>query len=415
MAADTQKSHLIILGAGASGLMAASLAARNGQSVIVLDHGPRPARKVLVSGGGRCNFTNLGTGASDYASHYYSHYISANPQFTRSALARYTPEQALEFLDAHNIRYEVREQGRVFLKKSATQVVDALVRDCQRAGVNIVLKAEIISATHGAGGFAVKTSKGEFQSRRLVIATGGKSWKGIGATGLGYQLAGQFGHTVTELRPGLVPLVLGGKSNPFKDLSGISFTGEITVATNTGRHSYTDEVLVTHRGISGPAVLQASSHWQKGTALWLNFLPDLPSLADNSVLVWLTKNRHRKTELKNLLAERLPKRLAHALAGHFGGSAPMNSYADKTLRQIAQGLDSMELRPTGTEGFKNAEVTTGGVDTRGVSSKTMESLILPGLYITGEVLDVTGELGGYNLHWAWASAHAAGEALAGLQ
>ncbi len=400
MATNTKEADVIILGAGASGLMCASLASGSDQSVAgsdrkitVLDHGPRAARKVLISGGGRCNFTNLNADAS--------HYISQNPRFARSALARFTPEDALHFLDAHKIRYEVRQEGRVFLKKSALHVIDALLKDCQKAGVNLVLKTEIIGVSHDADGFTVTTSNGAFVGKRLVIATGGKSWKGIGATGLGYQLARQFGHEVTALRPGLVPLVLGGE-NPFKGLSGISFTGQIIVKTGSGQYSCTDEVLVTHRGLSGPAVLQASSFWQDGGLIKLNFL------SGEDALTWLTDNRSRRTELKNLLAERLPKRLAYALAEHLGGSSPMNSYADKSLRLIAQRLSSMELRPQGTEGFNNAEVTVGGVDTRRVSSKTMESLIQPGLYIIGEVLDVTGALGGYNLHWAWASAHAAG-------
>ena len=401
MSTNTEKADIIILGAGASGLMCASLASSKGQTVTVLDSGPRPARKVLVSGGGKCNYTNLNADAS--------HYISSNPSFTRSALARFSPDNALEFLDAHNIKYEVREQCRVFLIKSAAQVADALVNDCQKAGGKIVLKADIASVSQAGDGFTVKTSKGEFQSKQLVIATGGKSWKGIGATGLGYQLARQFGHEVTELRPGLVPMVLGASGNPFKGLSGISFTCEVT-EVKSGR-AFTDEVLITHRGISGPAVLQASSHFQNGGLLKLNILPGEDT---EDVLGWLTENRSRKTELKNLLAERLPKRLAYALSENSGGSAPMNSYADKTLSHIAGMLNSMELRPSATEGFPNAEVTVGGVDTRRVSSKTMESLITPGLYITGEVLDVTGELGGYNLHWAWASAHAAGIALSGV-
>jgi len=393
MKTKSVKTDIIVLGAGASGLMCASLTAGGGQSVRVLDHGPRAARKVLASGGGRCNYTNMNADAS--------HYISSNPRFPHSALARYTPEDALEFLDAHKIKYEVREAGRIFLTSSASKVADALVADCKKTGVKTILNAEIHSVGHDAEGFTVKTSKGEFAGSRMVIALGGKSWKGIGATGLGYQLARQFGHEITELRPGLVPFVLGDKGNPFKGLSGISFTGEITA----GKRSFTDEMLVTHRGLSGPAVLQASSFWKDGGLVKLNLLPDVDALG------WLTENRERKVELKTLLSERLPNRLAMAVAEHLGGSAPINSYADKTLRKLAGKLSAMELRPGGTEDFPNAEVTVGGVDTRGVSSKTMESTITPGLHMTGEVLDVTGELGGYNLHWAWASAHAAGAAL----
>lgn len=395
MQSNINKVDTVILGAGASGLMCAKHAAGSGHGIAVVDHSTVPARKVLVSGGGRCNYTNLNADNT--------HYISSNPRFSHSALARYTPEDALAFLDTHNIKYEVREAGRVFLKRRASEVVDALISDCEAAGVNIALNADIASVGHNAAGFTVKTSKGVFDAKRLVIALGGKSCKSTGATGFGYKLARQFGHEVTELRPGLVPFVFQNKNNPFKGLSGISFRGEVTV----GRHSFTDEVLVTHQGLSGPAILQAASFWLKGGLIKLNFLPDVDAIS------WLMEHRSRKIEFKTLLASHLPNRLALALSESFGGSDPMNSYADKTLHQLAGKLSSMEIRPDDTDSFNHAEVTVGGVDTRGVSSKTMESRIIPGLYLIGEVLDVTGQLGGYNLHWAWASAHAAGKALSG--
>ena len=387
----------LIIGAGASGLICARTAARRGLSVIVLDHSTRPARKVLASGGGHCNYTNLEADPSRYQ--------SANPHFTRSALARYTPKDALEFLRKRGIRFEERDEGQIFLLKSASEIVEALVEDCQRAGVSIVLGAKIDRVSRAEDMFEARTDKGVFRARKLVIAMGGRSWGALGATATGYQLSIQFGHEITELRPGLVPLTLKGKKHPFAGLSGLSFRAAVTAAG----HEFTGDVLVTHKGLSGPAILRASSYWRDGVSLKMNLLPGVDTEG------WLMEHRESKMELKTLLMQKLPKRLALSMAEHLQKpserTSPLSSYSDKHLRGFANILEGLEIFPSGTEGFSKAEVTVGGVDTRKVSSKSMESTITPGLYFTGEVLDVTGDLGGFNLHWAWASGRAAGESL----
>ncbi len=358
--------------------------------MLVLEHGPRAARKVLVSGGGQCNFTNLNAD--------FTRYQSDNPDFPRSALSRFTPRTVLDLLHEHRIDWEEREDGKIFLTQSAARVVEALVHDCRESGAKVLFGQSINSVKKQGDAFEISTVKGVFSGKRLVVATGGKSWKSLGSTGFGYQLARQFGHDITELRPGLVPLVLSGKT-VFMGLSGISFRAGVT----TARRTFSGDVLVTHRGLSGPAVLQASSFWRESESLLLNFMPGED--AGN----WLVAHGRERIELKNLLAQRLPRRLAHGLAAHCGGSAPMHSLSERRLRLIAEVLGAFELIPSGTEGFGHAEVTVGGVDTRHVSSKNMESLITPGLFFIGELLDVTGELGGFNLHWAWASALATGE------
>jgi predicted Rossmann fold flavoprotein len=386
------KADVIILGAGASGLMCARVAASRGLSVIVLDHSQRAGSKILISGGGRCNYTNLGAN--------HTHYISQNPHFARSALSRFSPQRVLEFLDAHKIKFEEREDGKIFLITSARDLLNALLEDCRQANVKLIYGARLDSVKKEDDTFVVNTNKEPFRAKQLVIATGGKSWKSSGATAIAYQLARQFKHQVTELRPGLVPLTL--KNTPlFKGLSGISFRATASI----GGAEFTGDVLITHQGLSGPAVLQASSHLQEGLTLTLNMLPDI------DIPKWLNEHRNEKMELKTLLSTVLSKRLAHNLAEYCGGSVPMKSLSEKQLRHISDTLGSLALIPKGTEGFARAEVTVGGVDTRHVSSKTMESQLVAGLYIIGEALDVTGELGGFNLHWAWVSALAAGEQL----
>lgn len=391
-----KKAHTLILGAGASGLICAMTAARGGRSVIVLDHSSRPGKKVLASGGGRCNYTNLLAEPSRYQ--------SENPHFTRSALARFSPDDALELLRKHGIQYEEREEGKIFLRTGAARLVEALKEDCQRAGVSITLGARISSAVLGEGKFVVRTDKGEFRGQNLVVALGGKSWAQLGATGLGYQIAKQFGHALTALRPGLVPLTLKGKK-PFSGLSGVSFRASVKI---TGRQ-FTDEVLVTHKGLSGPAILRASSYWREGAPIVIDMVPG------TNTYHWLSENQKGRILLKTVLGQKLPSRLAGSLAGYLegdtGAPSPMNGFSHRQLREFADTLGGLEVFPSGTEGFKKAEVTVGGVDTRDVSSKTMESALVPGLYFTGEVLDVTGDLGGFNLHWAWASGRAAGESL----
>lgn len=390
------RADVLVLGGGASGLTCAAAAAMRGFDVMVLDRSTRAARKVLASGGGFCNVTNMN--ASDA-----SHYISENPHFVRSALARFSPQDVLEMLQRHAIPYEEREEGRIFLRQSAAHLVEALLRDCDAAGVRRITGAEITTARAVDDGFAVNTTRGVFHGQRIVIATGGQSWQSLGATSTGYQLARGFGHAITELRPGLVPLLLPRRDNPFKGLSGVSFRA--TVSTSRKARSFTDDVLITHQGLSGPAILQISSFWRKGEPLTLNVLPG------RDALQWLHEHRGGRMELKNLLSTLIPRRLAQGLAEICAPSGPMNALSDTELRRVADVVNAMTLTPTATEGFAAAEVTVGGVDTRQVSSKTMQSQITAGVYFTAEVLDVTGELGGYNLHWAWASAHAAAEGL----
>jgi len=392
VASKTSTFDVIILGAGASGLMCARTAARRGKSVVVLDHGPKAARKLLVSGGGRCNITNL------YAD--VSRYQSENPDFTRSALARFKPRDILSLLDEHHVAYEERQDGQIFLKGSASLIANALMDDCDRAGVTLIFNAPIKNVKHTDGSFKIASKMETFLGKSLVVATGGKSWNSLGASGFGYELGRRFGHRITELRPGLVPFVLKEKSL-FRGLTGVSFRARVITRLRT----FTGDVLVTHRGLSGPAVLQASSFWREGEAISIGFLPEEDAGA------WLDSHRVTRKELKNLLAERLPRRLAIRLAEYCGGSAPMNSMSDKQLARIAETLGSFDIHPSDTEGFGHAEVTVGGVDTKQVSSKSMESSIQEGLFFIGEVLDVTGELGGFNLHWAWVSALAAGEYL----
>ena len=368
--------------------------AKGGRRVLVLDHADKAARKVNASGGGKCNFTNLNAEPSGY--------ICRNPHFTRSALARFGPHEALELLRNHHIAYEEREDGRIFLLGSAEQVSKALLADCRAAGAKVRLNTRVDSASAiEGGGFSVQTSGGELlKCKKLVIAAGGKSWKSLGSTSIGYHLARQMGHTVTQLSPALVPFALKGK-HIFSGLTGLALRARVSSADGM---SFVGDVLVTHKGLSGPAILQISSYWREGQALELNLLPD-----EKDILGWLMANRTSSQELKTLLAKKIPKRLAHALALHLGGSVSLNTLTVERLKEIALFLSTFEITPSGTEGFTRAEVTLGGVDTNEVSSKTMESTLVGGLYFTGEVLDVTGWLGGYNLQWAWASAQAAGQ------
>lgn len=385
-------SDVLIIGAGASGLMCAAVAALRGRRVTVLERSGSPARKVLASGGGRCNFTNMHADPS--------HYISANPHFARSALARFTPEDALTFLKRHRISFEEREEGKVFLSRSASQVAEALMKDAQEAGANVELKTEILAVAREAAAFTIKTSRGTYHAPKLLLAMGGKSWKSLGATGLGYQLALQFGHKVTELRPGLVPFVLKDKG-VFSGLNGLSFEAGLS----TPGYRVQGQALVTHRGLSGPVVLQASSYWREGEPVILDLMPG------EDALEVLRSAQSGRMELKTLISHYLPRRLAINMARQYGENIRLSALTGGMLKEAAHTLNHMELTPSGTEGFRKAEVTVGGVSTKDISSKTLGSLITPGLFFTGELLDVTGELGGFNLHWAWASANAAGRAV----
>ena len=388
----------IVIGAGAAGLMCAIAAGRRGLRVLVLDHANRIGKKILMSGGGRCNFTNTGTTPAQF--------LSANPHFCKSALARYTPWHFIELVERHDIAYHEKELGQLFCDESSKQIVAMLAAECAAAGVEIRTHCAIEQVRRDDDGhFRLHTVQGDFSAPALVVASGGLSIPSMGASGFGYQLAQQFGHALLPTRAGLVPLTLSGRhAERLQDLAGVSFPVE--ARCNGAR--FRNALLVTHRGISGPAILQISSFWQPGDDLRLDLLPD----HDIDALLHGWQQSRRDAELKTLLAEVLPKRFAQRLCEHWLASKPMRQYAPRELQGIATTLRDWPLVASGTEGYRTAEVTLGGVDTDGLSSATMMSKRVPGLYFIGEVVDVTGWLGGYNFQWAWASGHAAGSAIA---
>lgn len=385
------RKDVIIIGAGASGLFCAAECGKRGRSVIVLDHAERVCSKVLVSGGGRCNFSNLNVTAD--------HYLSSNPHFCRSALARFTTRDILALLKKHGIAWFEKEAGQLFCARSSREIVTMLGDECRSAKVEILLKCGITDIRKEEQ-FIVTTDCGTFRSDSVVIAAGGLSYQNLGATGFGHAVARQFGLRVTELRPGLVPFVFSSHDQKaFKDLSGISLDAGVSCSSRKFRGN----ILFTHHGLSGPVMLQASSYWSRGTPVLIDLLPD------TDLKAVFAEERGSRAELKTLLSRYFPRRFAETWCGLFAPSKPLVECSNRQLQSIEEGLHGWEFRPKGTEGYARAEVTAGGVDTRGISSKTMEAKSTPGLYFIGEVLDVTGQLGGYNLHWAWASGHAAGQ------
>ena len=385
---------VVIIGAGASGLLCAIEASKRGRSVIVLEHSGRIGNKIRVSGGGHCNFTNINIS--------HDNYISANPDFCKSPLARFTPLDFIGIAVRHGINYYEKENGQLFCNGSSGEIVNMLGSECKDSGVEISLNCRITGIKRGeeGRGFTILSNHGIIESMSLVVATGGLSYPQIGATGLGYDIARQFDLKVTSLKPALVPLIFyqSDQSN-FSKLSGISVNAVVALK---GRH-FNGDILFTHRGLSGPAVLQISSLWESGDSISINLIPE------HDIYLYFSKERRRKVEMKNLLSGLLPGRFAQTLCDFYIQSKPMNQYTDRELKMIADKLCNWTVRPARTEGYKNAEVTVGGVDTDELSSKTMEAKKVPGLYFIGEVIDVTGQLGGYNLHWAWASGYAAGQ------
>jgi len=386
---------VVVIGAGAAGLMCAITAGARGRRVFVLDHANKVGKKILMSGGGRCNFTNTGTTPANY--------LSANPHFCKSALARYTPADFIDMVERHGIAYHEKELGQLFCDDSSKQIVRMLLdeADAVDARVRTHCSVEAIS-TLGDRGFRLSTSLGAFECSSLVIASGGLSIPSMGASGFGYDIARQFGHAVLPTRAGLVPLTLSGKHQErLRDLSGVAFD----VEARCNGAAFRNRMLLTHRGISGPAILQISSHWRPGDDLRLDLLPD------RDIPAWLAAQQCERgnTELRTVLADALPKRFAQRLCEVWLPSRPMKQYTPAQLRQVADTLAAWPLVASGTEGYRTAEVTLGGVDTRELSSATMMSNRVPGLHFIGEVVDVTGWLGGYNFQWAWASGHAAGE------
>ncbi|GAB3023730.1 NAD(P)/FAD-dependent oxidoreductase [Oleiagrimonas citrea] len=390
-------TDVIVIGGGAAGLMCALVAGQRGRRVTVLDHANRVGKKILMSGGGRCNFTNLGVTPDNY--------LSANPHFAKSALARYTPHDFIALVEKHGIAYHEKERGQLFCDISSKLIVRMLLDECAQAGVDIRTRCTIENVQRTGEGFALRTTHGPMACASLVVASGGLSIPSMGASGFGYDLARQFGHTVLPTRAGLVPLTLSGKHlDRYRDLSGVAVP---EVEARSERKAFRAGLLFTHRGVSGPAILQVSSYWHPGETVHLDFLPGEDAEA------WLAAERHARPdrELKTTLSERLPKRLAQRLCELDFGSRPLRQYPAADLQRIGQRLQDWPIVASGSEGYRTAEVTLGGVDTDGLSSKTMASRSTPGLYFIGEVVDVTGWLGGYNFQWAWASGHAAGLAV----
>ncbi len=385
------KKEVIIIGAGPSGLLCAIECGARGRSVVVIDHAETTGAKIRISGGGRCNFTNLNVTPD--------HYLSRNAHFCRSALARFTPRDVLSFVEKHHIAYYEKENGQMFCVKSSREIIAALERECRQAGVEIRLKCRVSDISH-AGTFTVTTSEGVFSSDSLVIATGGLSYSRLGASGFGHEVARQFRLKVTQVRPALVPFVFPGSDQKiFKGLAGIALEAVVSI----GKKKFRGNILFTHRGLSGPAALQASLYWEPGEPLLVDLLPAL------DIHEVFLSSRQSRMEMHTLLSGHLPKRFVRTWCEHMIISKPMNQYSDKELKEIAEGLHAWKIVPKGTEGYDVAEVTAGGVNTDELSSKTMEAKKAPGLYFIGEVVDVTGLLGGYNLHWAWASGYAAGQ------
>ncbi len=388
------RCDVLVIGAGAAGLMCALTAGQRGRMVQVIDHANKVGKKILMSGGGRCNFTNTGTTPANF--------LSANPHFCKSALARYTPWHFIEMVERHGIAYHEKELGQLFCDISSKQIVRMLMDECQAAGVQVRTDCAVTKVERGVDGFHVQTAQGHFHAASLVVATGGLSIPSLGASGFGYELARQFGHDVLPTRAGLVPLTLSGKHQErFNDLSGVA----LPITARCNNVEFRNSMLITHRGISGPAILQISSFWQPGDDLRLDLLPGQDADA------WLRRMKAERgaAELRTVLSEVLPRRLALRLCEHWLPDRPVRQIDEPQLREAAALLQGFPLVASGTEGYRTAEVTLGGVDTRKVSSSTFESQLVPGLHFVGEVLDVTGWLGGYNFQWAWASGHAAGQ------
>ena len=388
---------VIVIGAGAAGLMCGITAGNRGRKVLVLERANKIGKKILMSGGGRCNFTNLEISASNY--------LSANPHFCKSALSRYSPWDFIELVQKHGIPFHEKADGQLFCDHSSKDIVALLRSECEKAGVMIKADCEISDVKKNSG-FILQTSYGEFDCDKLVVASGGLSVPTLGGSDFGYRLAKQFGHKVLPTRAGLVPFVFTDAIGKLCDrLAGISLRASVSTSGTT----FTGDILFTHRGLSGPAVLQLSSYWRESSAVVVNLLPE----AEAGFLVSL-KRDHPRSQIQTVLADYLPKRLLLGLLEIFlpqRKDKSMAELSDQALQEFQNRLQNWHLVPAGTEGYRTAEVTLGGVDTNELSSKTMESKLCPGLYFIGEVVDVTGHLGGFNFQWAWASGVAAGEAL----
>jgi predicted Rossmann fold flavoprotein len=389
-------SDAVILGGGAAGLMCAIEAGKRGRSVLVIERSEKVGKKILISGGGRCNFTNLQVTPENF--------LSANPHFCKSALARYTQWEFIALVERHGIAYHEKELGQLFCDQSAKLIVKMLVDESRAAGVRLETNCAVTSVQRNADGFALQSNRGEIRTASLVVASGGLSVPKMGATGFGYALAKQFGHRIEPTRAGLVPLTFGADDMVrYRDLSGVS----LPVQVACHRQSFSNAMLFTHRGISGPAILQISSHWKPGDELSVNFLP----LTDPSGWLRARQLSRPDAELKTVLGEFLPKRLAQRLCEIQLGNRPLRQNTAGDLHALCELLQNWRISPSDTEGYRTAEVTLGGVSTDELSSTNMQSKKVPGLYFIGEVVDVTGHLGGFNFQWAWSSGWAAGQAV----
>ena len=391
-----QVVDVVIIGAGAAGLMCALTAAQRGREVLVLDHANKAGKKILMSGGGRCNFTNMYTEPDNF--------ISSNPHFCKSALARYTPWDFLDMVQRHQVPYHEKKLGQLFCDNKANDILQMLLKECAEAGATIQLNTAVDTIQAETTGFILQCATSTLQCQSLVIASGGLSIPTLGASGYGYQVAEQFGHSILPTRAGLVPFTITDPQlKAFcSALSGTS-VNDCVVACNG--QSFKEDLLFTHRGLSGPVILQISSYWQPGDSISIDLISDRDAGA------WLIEQQaqHPNMELRTVLSQCFTRKMAQLLCEQWFNSTPLKQYSSKQLADIGQQLNSWQLTPAGTEGYRTAEVTLGGIDTHEVSSRTMESKKQKGLYFIGEVLDVSGHLGGFNFQWAWASGHAAGE------
>jgi predicted Rossmann fold flavoprotein len=379
---------VVVIGGGAAGLMCALVAGQRGRRVLLLENNDRVGKKIAISGGGRCNFTNLGTGPANY--------LSSNPDFCKSALARYTPADFIALVEKHRVTYHEKKLGQQFCDSSSRAIIDLLLAECAAAKVDIRVNCRV-EAIEKPERFRVTTNHGTFECASLVVASGGLSFAKLGASDFGYRVARQFGLRITELRPGLVPLTFEAEDRVLQELSGVSVP---VVAKNRGQ-TFTENLLFTHRGVSGPAVLQISSYWKEGETLHFDLLPGVNGDLETA--------RKTDRDLPALLARYWPRRFAETWSARYAPGKLLAQFKAREWEEVAARLHAWPMRFAGTEGYPKAEVTLGGVDTRGLSSKTMEAREVRGLYFIGEVVDVTGWLGGYNFQWAWASGHAAGE------
>jgi predicted Rossmann fold flavoprotein len=387
---------VIVLGAGAAGLMCASVAGQRGRSVLLLEQARNPAEKIRISGGGRCNFTNLRTSPANF--------LSDNPRFCTSALSGYSQRDFIALVDSYGIAHHEKTRGQLFCDGSSRQIVDMLLAECRKARVQLRLGIRISEVSKGEGGFAVVTDQGEFRGRSLVVATGGPSIPKMGSSGFGYKIAEQFGLKVVPPRAALVPLTFDtALLAQFGDLSGVS----VDAVVGCGKTRFDEALLFTHRGLSGPSILQISSYWREGQDILIDMAPRVDVL---DVLKRL-RSDHPRQEMATALVDVLPKRLARKIADATAGPERIADFSDKLLAKVAADVKQWRVRPNGTEGYRTAEVTLGGVDTSGLSSKTFEAKSVAGLYFIGEVVDVTGHLGGFNFQWAWSSGYAAGRHL----